>query len=256
MKYLENRASCLTEVTEYDNIGFDCNVVEHGNGKKNGKKVVTNSKEEASKKRAQRKAKKDTAWALLLIAMPELSAPTSASVFISGSSATILGSFATMPGWSIAVPGWSATVPELSVAVPGLFVVVPGLSAAVPELSAVMPKLSTLVPASVLVPRSSAPVLLSASAPVLPGLSPLLFPALSLPKTSMLNLAVGRRKLDNTISGWSRISKNASSEELWSGKIKKAAMEEAFLSRRTLFLLFFPSSGIGKRKFDNTFINS
>ena len=230
-------------------------MIEHGNGKKDGKEMVTNSKEEASKKRAQRKAKRDTAWALLLTAMPELFAPTSASVFMPGSSATILESFAAMPGWSIVVPGWSAAVPELSAAVPELFVAVPGLSAAVPELSAVVPELSTLVTASILVLGSSAPVFLSASAPVLPGLSLLPFLALFLPKTSIPNLAVGRRRLDDTIR-WSRISKNASLKELKSGKIKKAAMEEAFLPRGTLFFPFFPFSGIGKRKFDKTFINS
>lgn len=49
--YLKNGASCFTKVTKYDNIGFDHKVVENENGKKDGKKAVINSEEEASKKR-------------------------------------------------------------------------------------------------------------------------------------------------------------------------------------------------------------
>lgn len=52
MEYLEDGVFCFTEVTEYDNIGFDHKVVEDEDGKEDGKKRVTNSEEEASKKKA------------------------------------------------------------------------------------------------------------------------------------------------------------------------------------------------------------
>ena len=50
--------------------------------------------------------------------------------------------------------------------------------------------------------------------------------------------------------------KKTALKELWSGKIKKAALEEAFSLRVPLFPPFFSSSIIGKRKFDKIFINT
>ena len=159
-------------------------------------------------------------------AVPGSSAPTLASVLV-------LGSSAAMPELSAAVPRSSVAVHESSVAVPGL---------------------STPAFASVPVPGSSAPIPLSL--PMLLGSSPLPFLALFLPKTPMPNLATRRQRPDNTISEWSRRSKRASSEELYSGRIKRAALEEAFLPRAPLFLPLFPSSGIGKRKYNKIFINT
>ena len=157
--------------------------------------------------------------------MPGLSTPTSASIF---------------------VPGLSTAMPKLSVAIPGL-------SATMRRLSATVPRSFTLAFASVLIPGLFA--LVPLSMPVLPKSSPLPFPALSLPKTLSPDLAAGRQRLDNIISGWSRRCKRVSSEELCSGRIKKAALEETFSLRAPLFPLFFSSSGIGKRKLNKTFIN-
>ena len=178
--------------------------------------------------------------------MPGLSAPVSASVPVPGSSAAVPGLSAPASA-SVPVPGSSAAMPESSAAVPGSSVAVPESSAAVPGSSA---------PASASVPVPGSSALVPPSAPILPGSSPLLFPALSSPKTPTPDLAAGRRKLDDTISEWSGRSKRASSEELCSGRIKKAASEEAFSPRAPLFLLLFPSSSIGERKLDKTFINT
>ena len=60
-EYLKNGAPYFTKIIELDNTGFDCKVVEDEDGKKDGKEAVTISEEEVSKKRAQRKAKKDAA---------------------------------------------------------------------------------------------------------------------------------------------------------------------------------------------------
>ena len=236
-------------------------MVEDEDGEEDGEEAVTDSEEEASKKRAQRKAKRDAARArsLLLVGVPGLSAPASASVPVPGSSAPASASVP-VPGLSAAVPGSSAPasasvpVPGSSAAVPESSAAVPGSSVAVPESSAAVPGSSAPASASVPVPGSSAPV--PPSAPMLPGSSPLPFPALSLPKTPTPDLAAGRQRLDDTISGWSGRSKRVSSEELCSGRIKKAALEEAFLLRAPLFLPLFPSSGIAESKFDKTFINT
>ena len=138
-------------------------------------------------------------------------------------------------------------MPELSAAVPGL-------SVAVPELSATVPGSFALTSASVPTPESSA--LIPLSTPMLPRSSLLPFLGLSLLKTLTPNLAAGRRKLDDIIFVWSGSSKRGSSEELCSGRIKKAASEEAFSPNAPLFLLLFPSSSIGERKLDKTFINT
>ena len=58
------------------------------------------------------------------------------------------------------------------------------------------------------------------------------------------------------MSEWSEKSKKTFSEELWSRKIKKAALKEVFLPRTPLFLSLFPSNGIGEKKFDKTFFNT
>lgn len=50
--YLEIGAFHFTKVTEHDNISFDYKVIKDENGKEDGKKVVTNSEEEVSKKKA------------------------------------------------------------------------------------------------------------------------------------------------------------------------------------------------------------
>ena len=172
--------------------------------------------------------------------------------------------FAAGPGLS-ASASTSVPVPRLSAAIPGLSVAVPGLSAPasasvpVPRLSAAVPGSSAFAFASVLLPQLStampgSSVSMSASVYV-PGLSAAI-PGLSLLNIPTPNLAVKRRKLDDIISGWSGRSKRASSKELCSGRIKKTALEEPFLPRTTLFPLLFPSSGIGKRKFDKIFINT
>ena len=198
--YLEDRALCFTEVIEHNNTGFDREVVEDKDGEEDGKEAVTNSEKEASKKWARYKTKRDVARAraLLLAAVLGSSAPASASVPMPESSAVMPGlsasasTFVPVPGSSAAVPGSSAALPELSAAGPGS-------SVAMPESSATVPGLSVFASASVFVPGSSASVLLST--PMLSGSFPLLFPALSSPKTPTPNLATKRRRLDNTISG-------------------------------------------------------
>ena len=69
--YPEDRTFCFTKVTEHNNTSFNYKVVEDEDGKKDGKEAITDSKEETSKKRAQRKAKRDAmqAQALLLAAV-------------------------------------------------------------------------------------------------------------------------------------------------------------------------------------------
>ena len=157
---------------------------------------------------------------------------------------------------SVSLPGLSTAMPRLSAIMPRSSIAMPGLSAVVSKLSSAMLGLSAPAFALVLVPGLSALVSPFASASVLPGLSLLYFFALFLSKTSTPNLATKKRKLDDTISGWSERSKKISSKELWSGKIKKAALEEVFLPRVSLFPLLFPPSGIGKRKFNKTIINT
>lgn len=83
-----------------------------------------------------------------------------------------------MPGLLAVVPRLSAPLLRSSVDMLGSFAIMPKLSPAVPGLS-------VLMSAFIFVLRSSDLVSPSASAPVLLGLSPLLFPALSLPKTTM-----------------------------------------------------------------------
>ena len=225
MRYLEDEAFCFTEVTKYDNIGFDHKVVQVEDGKEDGKETITDSEEEASKKKVWSKAMRDMSRALLLVAIPGLFASISASV-------SMPGLFITVLGWSSAISGLSATIPRLSIAMLELFAAMPGLSVTVFRLF-------TPASASVIVPGSSTPIFLSVSAPILPKLSPLPFPILFLPKIPMPNLAAKRQRLDNTISGWSGRSKKVLSKEFWNRRIKKAASEEAFLPKAPLFFLFF-----------------
>lgn len=178
-RYLEDGASCFTKVTKYNNIDFDCEVVEDENGKEDGKEAVTNSEEKTSKKRAQHKAKKNVAQALLLAAVSGLFASAFASVFM-------LKSF--------------AVVSELSAAVPRLSITVFRLSAAMPELSATVPELSALMSASVFRHRLFALIHPSAFALVFFGSSSLFVLTLSLPKIPTSNLVVRKQKLDDTIS--------------------------------------------------------
>ena len=178
--------------------------------------------------------------------MPGLSTPAFASI-------QVPGSFATMPGLS-ALASASVPVPRFSTAMPELSAAMPGLSIAVPESSTTVLGLSAPMSASITVPELSA--LVYPSTPMLAELSPLPFPAFSLPKTPMPDLAVSRQRLDNIIGGWSGRSKSASLEQLCSGRIKKAASEETFSPKAPLFLLLFPSSGISQRKLDKTFINT
>ena len=205
IEYLENRAPYFIEVTRHNNIGLDHKVVENEDGKKDGEEAITNSEEEASKKKAQCKAKKDMAQALLLVAMPELSAPTSTSMLVSGLSTIVPRLSTTMSRLSTTILGLSIAVLELSATMPRFFVFVFGLSA--------------LVSAFVLIFGLFVFILLFASVIVFLRLSPLPFPVLSLPKIPKPNLVVERQKLDDIISGWSRRSKKASSEELWSERI-------------------------------------
>lgn len=48
---LEDEGSRFTKVTEYNNIDFDRKMLKDKNGKEDGKEVVTNLEEKASKKR-------------------------------------------------------------------------------------------------------------------------------------------------------------------------------------------------------------
>ena len=247
-RYLEDRALYFTQVTEHDNTSFDHEVVEDKDDEEDGKEAVTDLEEEASKKRVRGKVKRYAVRgrALLLTALLGLSAPASAFIPLPGLSAA-------MPRLSapifvfVSMLGLSAAMPESSAVVPGSFVTVPELSVAMPELSA-------LASASVPMPGLSA--LVFPSMPVLPRSSTLFFPTLSLPKTSTPNLAAERRRLDDTISRWSKRSKRIFSEELCSGRIKRGASKEAFSPKAPLFLPLFPSSSIGKRKLDKTFINT
>lgn len=50
-RYLKNRAPCFFKVTEHNNICFDYKIIEDENGKEDGKEMVTNLEEEASKNR-------------------------------------------------------------------------------------------------------------------------------------------------------------------------------------------------------------
>lgn len=129
------------------------------------------------------------AWALLFVAIPGLF--IFASVFL-----PVLEFSAVGPGLSIVLLGLSTTIFRLFAST---------------SASIFMPKsftpifLSTLMSASVLMLGLSTPMpklsSLSASLYALVfGLSPLFFPVLSLPKTPILNLAIRRQKLDNTIS--------------------------------------------------------
>ena len=162
--------------------------------------------------------------------MPGLSATASASILVPESSAALSRLFTPM-SLSVLMPGLSAAVPELFVAMPRSTTAVPGSSVAVPGSS-------TSAFASVSLPRLSAPV--PPSAPVLPRLSPLSFPALSLLKTTTPDLAAERRKLDDIIGEWSGKSKRASSEELYSGKIKKGSFGRGFLAKSNLISSFLP----------------
>ena len=193
------------------------------------------------------------ARALLLTTVLRSSTPVSASVPVPGLSAT-MPKLSALASTSVFIPGLFAVVPELFAAISGLSISVPGLFAAVPELSVVMPGSSAPTFASVFMPGLFALVL--PSVPVLPESSSLLFLALFLPKTPTPNLAAERQKLDDTISGWSGRSKKASSEELYSGRIIRAASKDTFSPKIPLFPPLFPSSTIGKRKLDKTFINT
>ena len=193
-RYLEDGASCFTEVIEHDNIGFDRKVVENENGAEDSKEAVIDSEEGASKKRARRKIKQDAVRvrALLLTAVPGLSASASVFVSVSGLSIVLLGLYAPTSA-SVSISRSFAIVPELSAAVPESSVAMLGLSATMLGSSVAMPRLSTPTPkfASVPVPGLSTPIPLSA--PVLPGSSPQPFPILSLPKIPTPDLATGRQ---------------------------------------------------------------
>lgn len=190
----------------------------------------------------------------LSAAVPDLSTPASTSLPMPGSSAAMFRLFASasecvhMPRLFAAEPGLSVTMPGLSAIVHGLSgfsVAGPGSSVPVStsilglRLSAAVPALSGPAYTSVFGPRLSVPR-----------------PGLSLLKTPTPDFAAKRQNLDDTISEWSVKSKKASSKALYSGKIKMTALEKIFLPRTPLFLLFFLSSGISKRKFDKFFINT
>lgn len=52
MRYLKDKVSYFIDLTEHDNIGFDCKVVKDENGKEDGEEAVIDSKEEMYKKKA------------------------------------------------------------------------------------------------------------------------------------------------------------------------------------------------------------
>ena len=134
--YLEDGAPCFIKVTEYDNTGFDYEVVEDEDSEEDGKEAVTDLEEEASKKKARRKRKRDAirARALLLAVLPRLFVSTSASVLVPGLSTTMPRLSAPASAF-VPMPRLSTALPELSAAVPGLFVTMHESSAAVPGSS-------------------------------------------------------------------------------------------------------------------------
>ena len=172
--YLKDGASRITEVTKYNNIGFDYKVVEDEDSKEDSKEAVTNLEEKASKKRAQHKAKRDAAWAraLLFAAVFGLSAPASASILVSGLF-TVAPRLSAPAFVSVPMPGLSAAMLKSSAAVPGSSVAVPGLSTDLFGLSATVSGLSAPASAFVPMPGLSAPV--PPSAPLFSRLSPLFF---------------------------------------------------------------------------------
>ena len=52
MGYLEDAAFHFTKITEHDKTGFDRKVVEDEDSEEDGEEAITDSEEEASKKRA------------------------------------------------------------------------------------------------------------------------------------------------------------------------------------------------------------
>ena len=207
--YLENGAPCFIKAIEYDNISFDCKVVEDEDGEEDGKEIVTNSEEDASKKQAWYKPKKDVAQALLLIVMPGLSVFAFASVSVLRLSVAMPGLSAAMLGLSTIVPEFATDVLRLSTTLLRLSIAVSGLSAAISKLSIFVLRLSAPMSASVLMFGLSVSFPLFGSIPLFLRSSPLLFLALSLLKIPMPNLAAKRRKLDNTICGWSGKKKDS-----------------------------------------------
>lgn len=188
--------------------------------------------------------------------MSELFALMSTSGPVPKLSAVVLESFAAVLRSCAAVPRLSVVMLRLCLTVPRLSTAVFGLSAPT-SVSVLVPGLSALV-----FPFAFAPVLRLSSlfmyfCALIPGLSPLSFPVLFLPKTLMFDPTARRRKIDHTICVWRKRSKKASSKKLWSGILKTTALKEIFSPWTHLFLIFFLSSSIGKkRKFNNTFINS
>ena len=218
--YLEERAPHFTEVT-----GNDEETNEDG-----GEVETVSNSEKKTKKKALRKEKRDAQALLLAVArlsastvlVPGLSAPPSATT--SGVSmpmprSSTLSSVLSVSGLSVPVPRSSALPSVWSVA--GVFVPMPALSAP--------PSVSFMSGVSV-------PMLgLSAS----PGLSS---PPFSTWSSLQIPTLVPRRQ---RLSQWSRIIKKVSSEE---------TPPTFALPSKRLSPLFFPSSGIGKKRpFDKAF---
>lgn len=183
-------------------------------------------------------------------------------MFVPESSALLLSALPSAFGVSVPVPRSSALLLFALLSVSGAFVLVSRLSA--PPFVSSMSGMFVSVPGSLASPSVS-----SVHVPV-PELSPLLFPIWSNPQ--ILMPVPGRQRLGQ-----------------WSGILKKASSKETSTTFAPLFLpseypspLFFPFSGIGKKwlfdkafnincqpladdhtgkdvgkkKFDNTFINT
>lgn len=134
MGYQKDEAICFTKVTKYDNIGFNCKVVENEDSEKDVKETVIDLEEEASKKNIQCKAKKDVVQVLLLVAMSRLSTPTSTFVFISGSSTVIPRLSTVISGLSTVMPKLTTTMFRFSVAKLRLFTTMLGFYIVVSRL--------------------------------------------------------------------------------------------------------------------------
>ena len=213
--YLEKGPPRFTEV-----IGDEKMIEDGGEAE-----TVSDSEEENQKKRALRKEKRDARALSLAATRPSASA---SAVSVPGSAPPSASASA------VPVPGSSALLSSALPSASGVSVPVPGSSAP--------PSVSSVSGVSVPVPGSSAPPSVSGVPVPVPGLYPLPFPTWSDPQTP--TPIPGRQKLGQ-----------------WSGILKRASSEETLTTFAPLFLpsecpspLFFPSSGIGKKRlFDKAF---
>lgn len=203
IKYLEDRDFYFIKIFKYNNISFDCKIIEDEDSKEDDKKTVTDLEKKTSKKKAWHKAKKDTARALLVVAISELSIPMFTSIFVLGLFATITELSATMLELSTILLRLSTAILGISAIMSGLFTPT-SISVYIRKLLVFIP-LSIPASASVLIPGLFILVPLSAFA-LMPKLfflftslytlvfrsSFLLFLTLSLPKIPMPDLTAER----------------------------------------------------------------